>query len=147
LTLGKKRTKKGTGKMVKTSHFEALENGIYYKRGTKDAKVWPWPIFIGKVAVPGLGPEPLRTELVREGKSYKLVFYDNKRGMIGKITLPRMHMQYILKELYSKAESIPVRGKINIDKIGTILYLDQDKLNAMESDAERTMQHTKEVYI
>jgi hypothetical protein len=148
LTLDERKlVKKSADKKVKTSHFETLENGIYYKRGTPDAKVWPWPIFVGRVVVPGLGPDPLRTEFAREGKQFKFVFYDEKRGMIGKINIPRLHVKYILKELISKVAGIPIRGKVDINRIGTILYLDQAKLNAIEKDAENTEQSSKEVYI
>lgn len=145
LTLDKKKGAKK--KSVKVSHFETLENGIYYKRGTRDALAWPWPIYVGRVVVPGLGAEPLKTEFTREGKNYKFVFIDEKRGMIGKINLPRLHAKYILKELISRVAGVPLHGKAEIDKIGTILQIDQKKLDNIIEDIERTEQHTKEVYL
>ena len=114
---------------LKISLFESLDDGIYYKRGTLEARRYLYPIFVGYSTIPKIGPEPLWTEFVKEGKKYKFVFYDSKLGMVAKVNVPKLHVKYIIAELLSKKGEVPPKGRLTPERTGTILNLNKDELD------------------
>jgi len=126
-----RRTKPKLGK-VPTSMFVSMSEGLYFKYGQPDEKFWPYPIFLGnKTHIPSLSPEPLRVEFKRRGKIYLFMFYHPKKGLVGYSKVSGHHRTYIMRELISRKGNVKRGGEVDINFIGTILDINQHKLQDM----------------
>lgn len=102
-----------------TLNSEGIE--YYGKNGIK--VLFSWPIQLGTYTVMGIGENPVRLEIVREGKKYFFIAYDDRKlGMVAKGELLRVHIRYmIIERICRKLKVSSALSKIEtIEKNGVI---------------------------
>ena len=83
--------------------LELRDEGIaFYRKKREDGQrvLFKWPIQLGSYVILEVNDDPIRLELVKEGKKCYIVGYNDSRlGMVCKFEIPRVHVRYILLEL------------------------------------------------
>ena len=107
MTLSKKTKKIKGPTHSKKLKFWIMDDGLHDMRKPGHPLIVPYPIFMGTEYVQGISVNyPVKMEFTREGKFYYVIFYDPKLGMIGKATIPTVHVNYLIDERISKNKAV-----------------------------------------